>query len=311
LHDSTFTFESADGQQVFCRRWAGAAAPRAVVQIAHGASEHAARYARVAHALVDAGYEVYANDHRGHGDTAARFGQFGVARPGGWAGLVADQHALTTQIKTEHPAVPIVLFGHSMGSMIAQDYIQQWSGDLAGVVLSGTTGASVVDDATLQMIVDFGAGEAADQPSELFGAMFAGFNAPFDGPDASGFEWLSRDEGEVAKYVEDPDCGEPLSNGFVADMLSGSATMWQPENEARIAHDLPVYLFSGENDPVGGEKAESVVALAARYREMGIGSVTLRIYSDGRHEMLNETNRTDVHQDLLNWLATLDTPPAG
>ncbi len=309
MHDTTFTFEAALGQQILCRRWYGDATPRAVVQIAHGASEHSDRYSRLAEVLVDAGYEVYANDHRGHGRTGAEFGRFGVARPGGWAGLVSDQHSLTGVIRGERPGTPIVLFGHSMGSMIAQGYIQQWADDLAGVVLSGTTGASVVDDATLEMIVDFGAGEAADEPSELFAAMFAGFNAPFDGPGATGFEWLSRDEVEVGKYVEDPDCGDPLSNGFVADMLSGSAEMWQPENEARISSDLAVYLFSGEHDPVGGEKAESVVALAARYEEMGIGPVTLRIYPDGRHEMLNETNRAEVHQDLLNWLATLDSPP--
>ena len=311
MRQTVFTFEGAGGLPVFCRRWQGDRAPRAILQIAHGASEHAARYGRLAGVLVDAGYGVYANDHRGHGRTAADHGRYGVARPGGWDGLVADQRALTDRIRIEHSGTPIVLFGHSMGSMIAQAYMQRWSVDLAGVVLSGTTGASVVDEATLAMIVDFGAGEVADEPSELFAAMFAGFNTPFERPEATGFEWLSRDEDEVRMYVDDPDCGEPLSNGFVADMLSGSATMWQPENEARITRDLPVYLFSGENDPVGGEKAASVVALAARYEEMGVGPVTLRIYPDGRHEMLNETNRDLVHQDLLNWLATVGPAPAG
>ncbi len=306
MQESTFVLEAADGQKLFCSRWSGDATPRAVVQIAHGASEHGARYARVAEALVAAGYEVYADDHRGHGRTAADHGVFGVARPGGWGAMVTDQHDITLRIQADHPGVPIVLFGHSMGSMMAQAYIQTWATDLAGLVLSGTTGGSVVDEATLGLIIGMGEGEGADQPSELFAAMFGGFNAPFDGPGATGFEWLSRDTDEVRAYVDDPACGEALSNGFVADMLSGTDEMWKPEREAQIRGPLPVYLFSGGHDPVGGENAESVRGLAARYEEMGVGPITLRVYDGGRHEMLNETNRDQVQLDLIDWLSGLD-----
>jgi alpha-beta hydrolase superfamily lysophospholipase len=174
----------------------------------------------VGEALTRAGYGVYAVDHRGHGRTAADFGRFGVARPGGWNAIVDDLHTLTAHIGEEHPGVSVVLMGHSMGSMMSQEYLQRWSAELAGVVLSGTTGGSVLDDSMLAGIVSMGEGEAADQPSEVFSAMFAGFNEPFSSSDATGFEWLSRDPAEVNLYVDDPWCGEPLSNGFVADMMS-------------------------------------------------------------------------------------------
>ena len=298
-----FTIEGVAGQTVAAYRWSDEdVAPRGVVQIAHGASEYAMRYARVADYLVRGGYVVYASDHRGHGRTADEFGTFGVARPGGWDAIVDDVHVLTRHIAGVHPGLPIVLFGHSMGSMIAQGYVQRWGADLAGLVLSGTTGGLGLDDDTLGLVVALGEGEGADQPSEVFAAMFAGFNQPFDRPDASGFEWLSRDAAEVQKYVDDPWCGFALSNGFVADMLSGTAAMWSPENEARVRRDLPVYVMGGADDPVGGERAESVYELVGRYEVLGVGPVTVKLYTDGRHEMLNEVNREEVEADLLAWI---------
>jgi alpha-beta hydrolase superfamily lysophospholipase len=134
--------------------------------------------------------------------------------------------------------------------------------------------------------------------------MFAGFNAAFDGPGATGFEWLSRDAAEVRLYVDDPWCGEPLSNGYVADMLLALAGPWRPEQADRLPAGLPVYVFSGDRDPVGGELGASVRELADRYRAR-VGPVTLRLYPEGRHEMLNETNRDEVHADLLAWLDTV------
>ncbi len=297
-----FTYDGADGQTIAAYTWLPADPPRAAVQIAHGASEHAARYGRVAARMTEHGFAVYAQDHRAHGRTADEHGTFGVARPGGWDAIVDDTHRLTERIAELHPGVPIVLFGHSMGSMIAQAYLQRWGDDLAGLVLSGTTGGLGLDDATLTMIGALGEGDGADQPSEVFAAMFAGFNEPFAGDDATGFEWLSRDAAEVARYVADPWCGFPLSNGYVADMLVGTAGMWTPEAEAAIRRDLPIYVMGGDQDPVGGENVQSVHELVERYQALGAGPITLKLYAGGRHEMLNETNRDEVEADLIAWL---------
>lgn len=297
-----FTYEGADGQTIEAYRWDPVGAPRGAVQIAHGASEHAMRYDRVARRLADAGYVVYAADHRAHGRTAAEHGTLGVARPGGWEAIVDDLHVLTERIASEHPGVPIVLFGHSMGSFMAQQYFQQWGGDLAALVLSGTSGGLELDDATLGMITALGEGDGGDQPSEVFAAMFAGFNASFAGDGATGFEWLSRDADEVRKYVDDPWCGFPLSNGYVADMLGGNLATWTADAEARIPRDVPIYVMGGDQDPVGGEDVQTVRDLVARYEALGAGPVTLRLYPGGRHEMLNEVNRDEVEADLLAWI---------
>jgi alpha-beta hydrolase superfamily lysophospholipase len=306
MTESTFMLEASDGQQLCGYHWLPSGDPIAVVQLAHGASEHAARYGLLARALVDAGYGLYATDHRGHGRTAADHGRFGVARPGGWDAMVTDARQLTEHISRRHPDVAVVLMGHSMGSMLAQAYLQRWGGDLAGAVLSGTTGGLGLDEATLAAIVAMGEGDGAGEPSEIFSAMFAGFNEAFDGPEATSFEWLSRDKAEVQAYVDDPWCGQPLSNGFVADMLAAMSDVWTGEAEARIPPGLPLYVFSGVDDPVGGVGAESVRNLVARYEKLGVGPITLRLYEGGRHEMLNEINREEVHADLLAWLEALE-----
>ena len=296
------TFAGGDGQQLAGYRWLPAGEAKAAAQIAHGAAEHAKRYDRVATRLAAQGYAVYASDHRAHGRTADEFGTFGVARPGGWQAIIDDQHHLSERIRADVPGVPLFLIGHSMGSFIAQAYAQRWGDELAGLVLSGTSGGLGLDDATLGMIRGLGEGDQADAPSEVFAAMFAGFNVPFASDDATGFEWLSRDGDEVATYIADDWSGFPLSNGYVADMLDGVSAMWTDEAEASIPRGLSVYVFGGAEDPVGGENAESVRELVERWTAAGIDDVTLRLYDGARHETLNETNRDEVEADLVAWL---------
>lgn len=296
------TMERPDATLAVCR-WPSPAATVGRLLIAHGASEHAARYSRFAAAAAAAGWEVFALDHRGHGRTAADHGAPGVARPGGWSAMVDDLVALTDQIRGDGE-VPVVLFGHSMGSLLAQRVMQVAGSRLAGVVLSGTSGeleGAAELEAILRAVEE---AEGADQPSALFAGMFAGFNEPFEqaGTESTGYEWLSRDADEVALYVADPWCGGDLSNGFVTDMIIGMAAMWTPESEATIPSDLPILLVAGDRDPVGGFGA-SVRALHDRYASMGLGPLELRLYPGARHELLNETNRDDVHAHLLGWLS--------
>ncbi|MET0144814.1 MAG: alpha/beta hydrolase [Ilumatobacteraceae bacterium] len=285
METTTDTMTGADGERIFLYRWSGAGEPKAIVQIAHGMGEHAGRYARLAEALVDAGYVVYANDHRGHGLTAgdpSRHGDLGAA---GWAGLVADMKALTARARAEHPGIPLVLFGHSMGSFALQQYLLDSSRDLDGAVLSGTTAVDVIAGAL-----------DPTQPADL-----SAFNAPF-APARTDFDWLSRDDAEVDLYVADPACGFGVDGAALAGMIADAPALADPARLAAIDPDLPIYVFSGDADPLAGG-GPLVELVASRYRDAGVTDVTLRMYPGARHETLNEINRDEITADLLAWLA--------
>jgi alpha-beta hydrolase superfamily lysophospholipase len=303
MQSSTFTFRSPDGPEIFVYKWAPDAGihPKAAVQISHGAAEHAGRYERVGHFLADAGFVVYADDHRGHGKTAGVLQKAGIAGPDAWNGMLCDMHQLSGIIRQENPGLPFFFFGHSMGSLIAQQYIQNWGSELKGAILTGTFGSLGGDNAAIvTMCQQAVQAQGPDAPSQVFMGMFANFNQAFE-PVKTGFEWLSRDEDEVQKYVEDPWCGFPFSNQLVLDMFQGAGVIWSPENEARIPKDLPLWIASGEMDPAGGNTS-SVNLLVERYRANGMRNITLKYYPQARHEILNETNRDEVQRDLLNWI---------
>ena len=290
-----------DHTAIECRRWLPDVAPHGTVQIVHGAAEHCARYDRVAAALTTAGFAVYAHDQRGHGRTADLHGTLGVARPGGFTAMVADAAAIADHIEGAHPGRPIVLMGHSMGSFVAQAFAQRWGDRLAGLVLSGTSGGLEGGVELREMLAGIEVAEGPDAPSAVWTAMTAGFNEAFDEPTATGSEWLSRDPAEVRAYVDDPWCGHDLSNGFVTDLVGAMVELWTPDAESGLPQGLPVLMIAGDADPVGGEGA-LVRALADRYTSRGLGPVTLRLYPSARHEVLNETNRDEVTDDLLAWL---------
>jgi alpha-beta hydrolase superfamily lysophospholipase len=214
--------------------------------------------------------------------------------------MVSDAKLLTDIIKKNHPGLPVFLFGHSMGSLMAQQYIQNWGEGLTGVVLSGSTGLSLVDASVVPLAEQAAGGEAVNLPSELFAGLFASVNEPFE-PVKTPFDWLSRDDIEVQKYIDDPWCGFLFTNGMTYEFIKAMVNLFDPANEARIPKDLPVYIISGEMDPVGANNG--AMALVNRYQsELGLGDVSYRIYPGARHEILNETNRDEVHADILTWL---------
>lgn len=290
------TLAAADGVNVFVRRWMPDGECRAAVIIVHGASEHSGRYARVAELLGEEGYAVYALDLRGHGRTAESTGR-GRPGPRGMDGALDDIGDVIRMAAADVGDRPLVLFGHSLGSLFAQAFVQQRPHELVACALSGAMGPMEGVDELAQGIrqaVDAG---MADEPLDMLG----GFNAAFE-PARTSFDWLSRDPEEVDKYVADPLCGDdlPLTYGYVAGMLETLATAMEPEGIARIPKHLPVLLLTGEEDPVsnGGTQVREV---EKRLRDAGL-EVTAVYYPGARHEVLNETNRDEVHRDLLTWL---------
>jgi len=297
---STFSLATPDGVSLFVYRWLPDTPPKAVVQIVHGLGEHAGRYARVAQALTGAGYAVYADDHRGHGRTARTPADLGLfAERDGWTKCIDDLWLLNRRIAAEHPGVPIVLFGHSLGSFMVQYFISEHGASLAAAVLSGSNGKPppiAPIGLMLARLERLRLGPRGHSP--LMQALFFGaFNKPF-APARTPFDWLSRDDAEVDKYIADPLCGFESGVQLCIDVLQAVRETAKPSRQARIPKNLPIYIFNGSRDPV----SDNIGQLVDAYRAAGIKEVVHKVYQDGRHESLNETNREEVTRDLIAWL---------
>jgi alpha-beta hydrolase superfamily lysophospholipase len=253
--------------------------PKAVFQLTHGLGEHALRYEDLAQQLVAAGYSVWADDHRGHGATgmqqyagdATRLGRLG---PGGLRATVDDVRHFTAIIREQNPGVPIVLFGQSWGSLMAQKVIDGNAADYDGVVLAGTAHRTLWDMNS--------------------GDLNAGHKHLGD----TGNEWLSRDVSVHHAFAEDP-----LT--FYADVpklfgiIDGLRLLGRPTRA--MEKNLPILLLAGSEDPLGGEK--SIAKLANAYvRRSKLTDVQAIVYPEARHEVFNETNRDEVIADLIAWL---------
>ncbi|GAA3891905.1 alpha/beta fold hydrolase [Streptomyces sedi] len=292
-----------DGVPIATYRWSPdhGGRPHAVVQIVHGAAEHALRYDRFARELAAHGYAVVASDNRGHGATAAHTGGLGAVGASGWRSTVEDLRMVGDRTREAHPGVPLVMLGHSMGSQLARDFAQEHGETLRGLVLSGTfrslpgcepTGAI----AALQEEIEHG---GRDAPSTFVPDLFASFNDPY--PARTGFEWLSRDPAEVDAYVADRRCGFAFGAGLSLDWVLGVRKINDPERQARVPRDLPVHVAVGEQDPCHSGMS-LVYELLEDFRYHGTRELTWRAYPEARHEILNETNRDEVQADLLTWL---------
>jgi alpha-beta hydrolase superfamily lysophospholipase len=304
MQSDTFVLAAPQDGELFVRRWQPDGDATGTVQIAHGMGEHSERYGRLAEALVGAGWAVYANDHRGHGYTAlGRDGDGPVERlgdlgPGGWPALVADLGVLGEHVAAEHAGRPHVLLGHSMGSFAAQQWVLDHSREIDGLVLSGTT---AVDLAVSVM--------DPDAPTDL-----TGLNAAFE-PARTEYDWLSRDEAEVDKYVADPLCGFGVDAAGTRGLIDDAARLGDPAALAGIRSDLPVYVVAGAADPLNLELS-LIDLVVQRYRDAGLTDVTTDLHPGARHEVFNEINRDEVTANLLAWLdrvraTTASGRPAG
>ena len=281
-----FRFTSADGSSIACVRWDGQGASRGVVQIAHGMGEYIGRYEALIEALVSAGLTVYGNDHRGHGLTALSPAQFGDFGEGGFDSLVEDMLCVSRIARHECPFQPYLLLGHSMGSFAAQQFVLEHSDEIDGLILSGSG--------------------ALDGLSRLVNSAPAGsnvLNASFE-PARTPFDWLSRDKRVVDKFMNSPLCFAELQPASFASFLAAAPRLSDPDNLCRIRKDLPIYIFSGSEDPVG-QQLQGVRVLIDRYRRAGLEDISHDFYPGGRHEMLNEINRDEVQARLLKWISLL------
>lgn len=300
MQSNHFWLPADDGTPLCVHHWSSAGAPRAVLMIAHGMAEHAGRYGRFAQALNRAGFEVYAHDQRGHGRTAEQTGTGHFADTDGWQKVLRDLSTLNHRIRQQHPDTPIFLLGHSLGSYLSLAYLMQHSCSLRGAILSGSDRQPARQYRSAALLARFErwrlgpSGRSALIERLSFGA----FNRAFR-PNRTRFDWLSRDPQEVDRYLADPLCGFRCSNQLWVDLLDGLARISAPGALDQIAEQLPLLVIGGARDPVS--QGTRLQRLARALADAG-NPVELKIYPDARHELLNESNRDEVTNDLIDWL---------
>lgn len=276
------SFDDEDGVRVYFDVYAPTpegTRPAAAIQLAHGVGEHAGRYRELATSLAAAGYAVYADDHLGHGRTgmeqwdgdATRLGKLG---PGGLRAAIRDVHAFSDLIRAENPDLPLVYVGHSWGSLIGQIVLNRHSDEYDGMVLSGTA---------YRALGSMNGGDLNKRHAHL---------------GTTGAEWLSRDPAVAQAFVDDPlTTLTPLQKLF--GMADAARLLGRPARG--LAHDLPVLIQVGSDDPLGGPVSARKLERAYRTRSR-LSDVTTIVYEGARHEIFNETNRAEVFADLTAWL---------
>lgn len=299
-----FTYPSSDGvHQVHGVRWLPDATPRGVIQIAHGIAEYVGRYDDFARFLTSNGFVVTGNDHLGHGGTAGGPEEYGFLAPSdGWTHLADDVRALRLRTGADYPDLPCFLLGHSMGSFVARTYLIRWPGDVDGCILSGTGQEAPVTVACGKLLAGlFCRLRGSKSVSKTITNLSLGaYNRQFR-PNRTGADWLSRDMNQVDAYAANPLCQFVPTVGMFHDMMGGLQFISNPTNLGKMDPDTPIYLFSGDRDPVGASGV-GVKKVLGFFRRAGAKDVSIKLYPGGRHEMLNETNRAAVYRDTLDWL---------
>ena len=299
-----FYFPSTNGKnKILARICTPDKPPKAVVQIAHGIAEHISRYDPFMFFLAENGYVAVGNDHLGHGLSAENEDGLGIFyTQNGWTYAVDDMKALRDQVRQEFHDIPYIFFGHSMGSFLTRTYLIRYPDQYDAAILSGTgqqSPALINAGFFAANLLTLLRGPGAD--GKLLNDMaFGSYCKKIDNP-RTPFDWLSTNEENVDRYIADPLCGFVAKCSMYRDMMGGLKFLTKQSNIDKMNKDAPIYFMSGAEDPVGDYGAGVEKAYRA-FCDAGLHDVTMKLYPGGRHEMLNETNREEVMQDILAWL---------
>lgn len=298
-----FTYQAADGTTIYVYKWT-AENPKAVVQISHGAIEHAMRYDHFANALVQNGFTVYADDHRGHGKTAQDIKSIPYFSDdkGGFSMVVDDVYKLTEIIQNENEGLPLFLLGHSMGSLIMRVYAARYGKTAQGMVLTGTGRvAPLLVGIVRAMAKCHGLLRGRKGKSKFLHALLFGtLNRPFAGE--TGSEFICTDADVVAAYAADGMCGNITTAEFAYELLWGVRQAAKKKTFAAFPKDLPLLVASGEFDTMGGSKLAAVKKDVADFEKAGVNDLTFKTYDGMRHEILNEKEKQMVYDDIIAWM---------
>lgn len=299
-----FHFPSvAEGHNIHCRMWSPVSEPVGVVQIVHGVAEHIGRYNDFAEFLAEHGYVAVGDDHLGHGLTINEDSEkCWFDETDGWKKIVQDEKTLRDRIRERFPELPLILLGHSMGSFMARTYIGWYPDDFDACILSGTghtPGAVCRAGRMLARREIRRHGSKFRSPllqNMAFGRYLKGIEKPIGQND-----WICRDEAVIRAYDADPLCGTPGTAELMNEMMLGLEEIGNNSHIMKMKKDLPVLFIAGEADPVGNW-GKGVRTVFDRFKSIGMQDVTIKMYPGARHEVLNELNKEEVWNDVLNWL---------
>ena len=284
-------------------KWESVASPIGAVQVIHGMAEHARRYARFASALNERGYIVWAHDQRGHGlNPTPPVGLGHFADDNGWRLLIDDAACVSDRMRSAYPSLPMFVFAHSMGSFVAQALMAERGDAYQGVVLCGSDGPRGATEALARIIARVQRTVLGPRAPGIWldSLVFDTYNRQFR-PNRTRFDWLSRDENEVDKFLADCLCGCPLTAQSWLDFLLGKAKLVTEDHVRRIPKSLPIYMIGGTRDPVGNN-SKGLVKLRRLYERCGLTNVQAQFYKDARHELVNEINHCKITEDIIRWL---------
>ena len=299
-----FYFNSSTGKnKIHARMCVPDAEPRAIVQIIHGIAEYIDRYDEFMSFLADNGIIAVGTDHLGHGKSIESEEQTGFfAYDNGWDYVVRDEEVLRLAMHENYPELPIIVFGHSMGSFMTRTLLIRYPDAFNAAIISGTgnQGAALVNGGLFMGNLVTGLKGAHHYSKFLNNLAFGSYNKIYDNPKTE-YDWLSRDEANVQKYIDDPLCGFIPSCSLFRDMMTGVKFITNKKNLTAMNKDMPVYFMSGDMDPVG-ECGKGVQKAYNNFLEAGMKDVSIKLYPGGRHEMLNDINKDEVYTDILAWL---------
>jgi len=302
MQKKSFTLVCDDGHHMPVYAWLPEIPATCILHIAHGMSEYAERYAPVAEILSQQGIAVYAHDHRGHGNAVATINDLGITEENWFYKQVNDMHAMMQYLKKTFPQQKIFLLGHSMGSFLCQRFFQLHGNEIDGLILSATNGKKDpllgfgISVAWLQMKFN-----GNKYRSKLIDKLsFGKFNGAFK-PNRTSSDWLSRDTKAVDAYINDLRCGFICSAQLFYYFFKGISDALDKKNISLIPTQIPIYAFAGDKDAVG-LFGKGFLQLITNWKAAGAKDISYKLYPGGRHEMLNEINRKEVINDLLQWM---------
>ena len=300
---SEHTFNSHDDKKIVYYKHSPESDPKAILITTHGMEEHAQRYDEFAEFLNKNDFIVYAHDQRGHGKTAGSIENLGFfAEKNGWQKAMDDLHELVKIAKNESQNLPIFLLGQSMGSFIVRTYISQYSDGINGTILTATAGSAgllAIAGLLVTNIIMLFKKKNSLSPF-LNNLTFGEYNRSFK-PNRTDFDWLSRDNEVVDKYIADPYCGTISSVGFYNDLIKGLEHINKLKIAENVRKNLPIKLIAGDKDPLS-KNGKQVYDVFNMYKKAGIKDIEMKLYPDARHETLNETNKEEIHNDIMLWM---------